>query len=76
MDNLLSNFTTTGPDGVTPGLATTEFWVAAASWLLAVSDAFGLHHFSQAQDALVIAGVPMLYVIVRGIVKATAAAKP
>lgn len=71
----LKQFVTTGPDGVEPGISTTEFWVAVVTWLLAVSDAFALHHFTQQQDALVIAGVPFLYMIVRALVKSAAQLK-
>lgn len=76
MSNLLSNLTTTTSDGVSPGISTTEFWVAAVTWVLSIVDSFGLHHFTPAQDSLVIAGVPMLYMIVRSLVKTSAASAP
>ena len=34
MSNLVRNFTTTGTDGVEPGIYTTEFWVTAGTALL------------------------------------------
>ena len=70
--NPLKPFVTTGSDGVDPGLLTSEFWAAAATEVLALIDAFGVHHFTQQQDALVLAGIPMIYMIVRSAVKAAA----
>jgi len=65
-------FTTTGPDGVDPGITTTEFWVAVVTEVLTLVDVFQIHHFNQQQDAAIMAAIPMVYILARSLVKAAA----
>lgn len=67
--DFLSNFFVTGPDGVSPGLGTTEFMALVT----AVVVLFQLH-LSAAQQGALVTILVALYIAARSIVKALAAA--
>ena len=71
--NALASLTVTGPDGIEPGIGTSEFWVSLVTWVFGVIDATSLHHLSQAQEAAILVGVPLLYTLVRGVRKSLGA---
>ena len=64
-----ASLTQTGPDGVEPGIGTSEFWVSAVTEVLAIVDLLWGHHLPAGTEAAIIALVPTVYTIFRSVRK-------